>query len=221
MNFAQSSKAALAQQRANAKPPAPAVPNPYGTLYVLRGVVGCGKTTYANELCRFANLQGRFCVAESTDKYILRGMSVNQANAALAQALREIQRKTASNKIVVLETCSATFDSHNVVGVNFSRWRVIEIWVNLNRRLLQQYLAWTLRNVVQRSNALLCVSRSTLPICIRTHSAKARAIFGITQALAVETCPLSNLLQTLKPAADEYQAYLQAHKEQFAPKLLQ
>ena len=222
MNFQQSSSAALAQQAKTKVATATAVPaSPYGTLYVLRGVVGCGKTTYAQELARLAREASRYYVVEGTDKYLLQGMALKQANAALAGALRQAQSVKAANKIVILETCSEYFDSRNVLGVNFSGWHVVEVWVNFNRRLLRQYLAWTLRNVVSRNDALLTVSRSSLPTCIRTHLAKARAYYGrSTPALAFETCPLEPLLKTLKVAADEYQKHLDENKAQYAPKLV-
>ena len=53
--------------------------NVIGTLIVMRGVVGAGKTTISTELQRQIEERNYYCINEGTDKYCKTGMNVKDA----------------------------------------------------------------------------------------------------------------------------------------------
>jgi hypothetical protein len=193
-----------------------------GTLYVLQGVVGSGKTTYAKDVERQATAKGHSCIVEGVDKYVFQGMSFPEAIGRVTRALIEAQQSTEANKIVIIDTCGENFNVKKVFDVDFSNWNVVKVWVNLDRKRLRQYLAWSLRNVVRRGtdDAVLTPGRASLGKCIDVHLRKAKAHFGKqTAPLAPNTISQDALLQQLENDANEYEKFLADNKETYAAKL--
>jgi hypothetical protein len=217
-----SSSSTIVKEAAQASKPFANAVTSTGTFYLLQGVVGAGKTPYAKELQRLAAQQNRYCVVEGMDKHVMQGLPFKDAAAHVTRALLEAQQSTEPNKIVVLDTCGENFKPKDVFGVDFSGWKIVKVWVNLDRRLLRQYLAWSLRNVVRRGkdDAVLTPGKATLATCIQVHLRKTKAHFGKkTEPLAPDSTALEPLLQQLQPYADEYDKHLAANKDQYAATL--
>lgn len=207
-------------------PPAPAGPPrkaTAGTLVVLCGTVGCGKSTFAAKLQRLEEAAGKYCLVTGSDKFVAQGVSMGPpAVARVKQELTDAQfASNAAGKIVIIDACNEHFQKNNVFGVDFSNWRIERVWVNLDRARLSQYLAWSLRNVAQRKahEAVLTPGTAGLAVCIKVHLKKARALFGNkTAPIAPEHISLDALVQQISPEADEYLRYLQSNEEKYAPK---
>jgi hypothetical protein len=189
-------------------------------LVFLKGTVGCGKSTYAKKLQKLAQDKGYDCVIEGTDQYAIRGIAMKTIIGTIKRNLNGIMRKPGSKKMVIIDTCGERANQHDVFGVDFTSWLVKNIFVNYDEKQQTKYLAWSLRNVVQRgqNDAVLTVGKASLPICLDVHHKKAASLFqGVTKSYS--NIGLDDLIVQLNPMANEYAQYLEANKAQYEPSL--
>lgn len=121
-------------------------------LVIMRGTVGCGKSTLAAYIQTKYLAQGYSVYVEGTDKYCNTGMSVSKAIRVIQRNLT-LQSNNKSRTIVVIDTCG---DNKNPkpFGVDFSGYKKIEIWPNLDENNKIGYLSWSLTNVLNRKQVL-------------------------------------------------------------------
>src|SRR3989338_8572206 len=188
-----------------------------GKLIVMKGVVGCGKSTLSEKIRERVTQRGGKCWVEGTDKYCQHGEPFGSAKSKVYSSLLEAMQDSSDDKVIVLDTCGDSFKKQDVFGHNLSHWKIINVWPNLkDRRRIREYLAWSLRNVLQRQhpgtdgNYYLSPVGSDLKTCISVHLAKTRKLFGKgTTAILSEFTPSVEIaLQMLKESADTYQTYL-------------
>ena len=71
--------------------------------------------------------------------------------SAIGRVKQQLQKaaNTPGKCITIIDTCGE-FKNPNPFEVNFTDWKISEIYPNLDRSNLMGYLAWTLRNVLSR-----------------------------------------------------------------------
>lgn len=197
-----------------------------GTLVVLCGTVGCGKTTYANKLKELAEADGYYCQIEGADKYCMTGSSIQQAVQQASQALADLQSLDHPKKMVIVDACNERFKKTSLFGVNYSNWNIKRIEVNFSRPHLDDYLAWSLRNVISRQadEAVLTPDKAGISVCIEVHLKKARGNFGKKKVKSPVTdrsraYSKELVLEQINTAADRYQQFLEENALRFKVKL--
>lgn len=124
-----------------------------GTVVVLKGTVGCGKSTYSTYAKRAVEARNGKCLIVNTDVYARTGMDfVTQIIPLISSKLLEFQADECKDKVVIVDTCGDREQNKFVFNVNFSNWKFVTVYVNLDRSDPAGYLAWSLRNVLLRGN---------------------------------------------------------------------
>ena len=191
--------------------------NNTGTLIVMVGCVGSGKSTLSNKIQQELEEKGYFCINEGTDKYCKTGMSSKDAYNKISNILKNINGNENKKIVVIIDACNENFNKSNVFGVNFSNWKILKVYPNYNKSNMKGYLAWTLRNVLLRTsvkedstgNYWLNPVDTSCAICVNVHYKKASAIFGkknIEKLAYVDD--ISKVLKSIENEANNYEEYL-------------
>lgn len=187
------------------------------------GTVGCGKTTFWNEFKKNITLISGECYVEGTDKYCVKGISIENSIKFVKEALFNIVRSKSQSKliVVVIDTCGERIGSGlEAFGVRFNGWEHYEVMINLpdtSPQKIKQYLAFSLYNVLNRtapdslSTYNLNPETVDIKICIDVHTKKAKSLLGnkfINVLSNTFNYDLNLLIRELKPLAEQYHKFL-------------
>jgi len=182
-------------------------------LIVMKGTVGSGKSTFSEQLqARLLSIGTVFC--EGTDKYCIRGDNIKTACAKVHSTLMKASRYNQPVVIVIIDTCGDRFIPSNVFGVNFSDFEIFEVYPNLFENNIDGYLAWTLSNVLKRTQSLPNSNFWLNPIavppvkCMSIHFDKAYGLFGNKVNRITKKTELNEILEDIKQKALEYSEIL-------------
>ena len=107
-----------------------------------------------------------------------------QMRGAIGSVKNELRRALSvpGKCIVIIDTCGE-FKSNTPFDVDFSSWRSMEVYPNLDRNNLMGYLAWSLTNVLNRGasgNFYLCPNskpgQEGINLCKDVHRKKATSL---------------------------------------------
>lgn len=192
-------------------------PKRNGTIIFMKGVVGSGKSTYSHRIKTRIEEMGGACMIIGTDKYCKTGLSVPDAVNKIQEELSNIDTITNELLVIIIDTCGERDNADNIFGYNFRAWKKINVWVNLDKARMEQYLSWTIRNVLQRnrptfdSNHWLNPEDATVKVCTNVHASKAKALFGKKIPKLFVQCHNMNkddAISFVNTRANEYQQYL-------------
>ena len=178
-----------------------------GTIVIMKGTVGAGKTTYSAFIKQEVEKRGGVCLTVGTDKHCVRGMRVPDAIQKVREELMSVANINNDDIVVVIDTCgerSHKNNMHDVFGVNFTDWKIVNVWPNLNRSNVAGYLCWTLMNVMLRqrtavdSQYWLNPAEAGQDVCRDVHKKKAKAL-----GLLPKNSKLDNMAE-VKRMAEEY-----------------
>lgn len=156
-----------------------------GKIVVMKGVVGCGKTTLAEKIKAHVEARGGVCWVEGVDKYVNQGLDFKQAAVKASESLQEAWSSTATDKVVVIDTCGDHNNNKKFTkffDVDFRGWTRIDLTPSFDKKNVGLYLAWSLWNVLKRkrntatSNYLLNPETATVYTCVNVHQKKAQAL---------------------------------------------
>lgn len=188
-----------------------------GTVVLMRGVVGSGKTTFSMKIKERVEAAGNKCIVVGVDQYCKTGMSVPDAITKIKEELVQIDSLDAKRIVVVIDTCGDKQSSNNVFfGVDFRKWKKVNAWPNLQRTMMDEYLAWTLRNVLRRGvptetdHYYLNPANGNLNTCIQVHKTKTRSLFGKKNQyiLPEMSATMDEVMSHINDKADAYQQML-------------
>lgn len=184
-------------------------------LIIMKGTVGSGKSTYAKKIQERVEKIGGFCVNEGPDKYCKTGMHISNACSRVEQELRTALSSTNKLVVAIVDTCGErSAGTTNIFGLNFNGFTRIELMPNYNNADLEGYIAWSLRNVLNRhtpttnDNYNLNPESATVDICVNVMFKKCKALFGKRQLLRIASKTKEAILAEITPLADRYQQYL-------------
>lgn len=193
-----------------------------GTLIILKGTVGCGKTTAGEKIKKYIEDKGGYCIVEGTDKYCKDGIPIQVAISKVKYELLKIQSVNNDNLVVVIDTCGEKTNKstyNNIFGVDFTKWKIINFWPNLIKNNTKEYLAWSLRNVLNRDNSTtnrnyyLNPDDAGFNTCITVHKNKARALFGKKMSILFEGSPPKNKSEAIEKISEMADVYANLLKE--------
>lgn len=197
---------------------------------ILKGVVGAGKTTYAQRIQARVEAMGGVCVNESTDKYCKNDdkmqTAVQKVGQAIDRGIQESLKDPNRPLVVIIDTCGDSFNKSTTEFFNrdFAGWKISIVEPNFERNMVDGYLHWSLFNVLSRG-----MSSPTTPfwlnpdprgaglsVCLKVHAKKADA-FGIKPSeynkyINLKAKTREGILEELRPKYLEYQAFLDASK---------
>jgi len=194
-----------------------------GTIVVLRGSVGGGKSTYAHAAKQHVEARGGRCLIASTDFYCKQGLQMNVAVLRVEQSLRDFLNDDHKDKVAIIDTCGERWNNKLTVffNVDFAKWKQVVVYPNLQKDRgqfvnLDGYLSWSLRNVLLRhspspsDNHWLNPMDTSEQLCKDVHKKKSTALFG-GKAWKLSGGTISNL----GPHADAYAKTLQPFQFDF------
>lgn len=181
-----SGSSSLAQNSAKSYSTTSCGPNRKGTLILMKGTVGAGKTFYSNKIKNFVELNGGACIVEGMDKYSKNGLDGKTAAENVKNGLLQSNNITNSTLVVIIDVCNEQNNAKKDIffGVNFSGWKKLCYFPNYIKGKEEGYFAWTLRNVLQRgivtedSSFYLSPEKAGVNVCVDVHKKKSIAIFG-------------------------------------------
>jgi hypothetical protein len=191
-------------------------------LIVMKGTVGAGKTTYSSKLQEKIEELGATCINVGTDKYCKDGVPINQAVQMVTNEIRSVNNldPTKCNTVVVIvDTCGEKNNGNIIFDYNFNGWKKVNVFPNHNKNNLKGYLAWSLRNVLNRPNTSndskfwLNPVSAGVSTCVDVHYRKAVALFGKKNVTKVNGSVMDSVLNMIKVDADEYQKYLDEYQK--------
>ncbi len=188
-----------------------------GTLLVLRGTVGAGKSTYAHAAKQYVESKGGKCLIASTDFHCKQGKQMGMAVSLVEQSLMNFLNDDHKEKIAVIDVCNERYTNGQTMffNVDFVGWKQIVIFPNLQKDRgqfvnLDGYLAWSLRNVLQRQRPTTSDTHWLNPVdtseqlCKDVHKKKSTSLFG-GKAWKLSKATVQNL----KDQAEAYAKTLQ------------
>ena len=188
-----------------------------GNLVLLKGVVGAGKSTFAQKLQEKVTALGAICINTGTDKYAKTGMPMKQAIESVKQELKTITTVPHDKMLVVIiDTCG---DQDNVKSTssfdyNFAGWNIIRVFPNYDQSKKDQYFAWTLRNVLLRpmhnatTNYWLNPASAGVKVCVDVHTKKMQLLFGGKNKAVSTKATIPEILADIQANADVYAQFL-------------
>jgi hypothetical protein len=185
-------------------------------VIIMKGVVGCGKTTYGSHIANALKPYNAYCIGANTDKYCKTGMPMRDAVKYVERELNNLNY-TSDHQLVVaiIDTCGDKIPDNNVIfNYDFSSWTKIEIWPNFDRSDMEGYLSWSLRNVLLRTkptstdNYFLEPTTAGVDTCIQVHQTKAKALFRNVPVLLANGINRERAIAQLNNKADIYQEML-------------
>ena len=166
----------------------------------MKGVIGCGKSTWSTTIKNKVEARGGVCLIVGTDKYCKQNMSISQAIAAATQELLTIKNINNDDLVVIIDTCGEHYQNTNskIFELNFSSWTHIVLWPNLIRNELHKYLAWSLFNVLSRTHAPsvndnYCLWNNYAILCIKIHKKKTSLLFNNDRDWKFQQATIANL----------------------------
>jgi len=194
--------------------------NKKGTIIIMKGVVGSGKSTYATRIKDYIEKMDSHCFIESTDTYCKIGINISDAISRITEELLKINDITDNKPIVVIiDTCGEHNNKNNsIFGLNFTGWNKINLWPNLDRKNMEGYLSWSLRNVLQRNkpndndNFYLNPIDAGFNVCINVHKKKTTALFGkkIPSLFPIMPNTIEEAIHKINDNANTYQKWLES-----------
>ena len=186
-------------------------------VIVMKGTVGSGKSTFSEAIRKHVvgQLGGQCCVV-GTDKYCKNGMSTFSACRMVTNELTSFKQSARGQlSVIIVDTCGerSTTSSKSFFEVDFSSWRIVDFYPNLERSRLNGYFHWSLRNVLSRakpgpnSNFYLNPSAG-VSLCQMVHHRKSTALFGASYRQPTCNPHLAAAINELRPIADEYATFL-------------
>ena len=190
-----------------------------GTLILIRGTVGSGKTMYATKIQQIIENMGGICINEGIDKYCRTGILINQAISLIIQELNKIPTIDNNLLVVIIDTSDENIRSNLIFGYNFSGWNKINVSPNYNHtQNIIQYLSWSLRNVLNRSSIdnnntyWLNPIDTNISTCINVHHTKAKKLYGKKTPHITHNSKMELVMKDINQNANIYQQYLDEHK---------
>jgi hypothetical protein len=193
-----------------------------GVLVMMKGTVGAGKTTFSQKLQEKIEAKGWKCINEGVDKYCRTGMQIRDACVQVRQTFQSLNYTDCSTMVVILDTCGEpNVNYKKLFDHDFSNWSKITVTPNLKpgagTALNEQYMAWSLRNVLNRemhesdSSYWLNPYSAGVDTCVSVHAKKCKNVFGKKTKSVVPTSSSfdkSTIMDLIQKDADDYQTYL-------------
>lgn len=182
-------------------------------VVVLRGTVGCGKSSITNLLVEKLQKRGAEVIIAGTDRLCTdQGHTPKTAIGPIKAQLLAFETNPAPFKVVIVDTCGERTSS-DVFGLSFNGWKRITLFPNLDRTQLLGYLCWSLRNVLRRPPATpgcgyYLSTGAGLKVCCDVHQTKARAHFQKAMPVIPRGATIPATIALLNENADNYQRWL-------------
>lgn len=180
------------------------------------GTIGSGKSTVAKALKKAILEMGGHCVIISVDDYCSKGLDFQQAICACRDDLLDLENISNSLIVAIIDTCGeAKYRKRDTVfEIRLNGWKKINFEPNYERSRLNDYLHWTLRNVLRRSSDAACINPEVAGVdkCIEVHLTKAKGVFGkyVRGILFGNYASANEAIAQLNEKADNYESIIES-----------
>ena len=202
---------------------APTTSTSKGVVVMLRGTVGCGKSSFSRKLMeevRKMNFfkSGQHFSPDDHNKKAPQGSRPNGVNI-VRNELRAFINKPGP-LFCIIDTCGELYDEHNPQKICFDTslrdFNVIVVYPNLIESDMKGYLSFSLYNVLKRTlhspttDFYLNPVSAGFETCKRVHSDKARALFKHKFFNVSNATNLADAIKQLEPEYFRYKGSLQS-----------
>lgn len=147
----------------------------------MKGTVGAGKSTMSELIKTKVEAMGGHCLVVGTDKYMQQGFTTAQAINKIKEDMTALNDIDSDLIVLVVDTCGERAGG-NVFDIRLQNWKTLNVFPNYDKNDMKGYMAWSLRNVLNRTNVTpncyLKPGTSSVDTCIMVHTKKAKALFG-------------------------------------------
>ena len=152
----------------------------------------------------------------------LLNMSIPQGITQVGHELGKVYQVDPMKKIlIIIDTCGESTNCKKVFGHDFSKFQQVTYNPNYIATDMDGYMAWTLRNVLQRSSTStdtpfwLEPKGAGLEICLSVHLKKAQKLFGkkVQSPSKTNFITIENITAEINAAADRYALLLSSSKD--------
>ena len=177
-------------------------------ILLMRGVVGCGKTTFSTKLGEKLTENGIKYIIQGTDMYCKQGMTMSNAVNEVKNNLSNVNGN--EKNVVIIDTCGENINYNSIFGCNFNSAKKLTHFPNFNKDKKNEYLSWALYNLLSRghfsaeSNFWLTPNSVGNSKCIEILNKKSKNIWGNK----IKKFDLNTTKDSLKNDYDNYQKYL-------------
>jgi hypothetical protein len=185
-----------------------------GTVVIMKGVVGSGKSTAAHAIKSVVEARGGYCLVVGTDRHCKNDVHISNACLEVTKELESVSQCTNDDLVVVIDTCGEHFKNSLLFGINFNGWKFVTVMPNVDKTNMAGYFAWSLRNVLKRvppgpdDHYSLYPGKAGVDVCIEVHKKKAKALFSQSEFSNWRFSGAD--VDTLSGLADEYESNLSA-----------
>jgi len=185
-------------------------------LVLMAGTIGAGKTTFSAELEGAMKQKGWAVINEGTDKYVVTGLDMNQSVAAVEAKLENIKNMPDDKILVIIDTCGQSQVNPVVFGTDFSGCKMIKYYPNYNPGQKELYMAWTLRNILNRGPCSAVTpfwinpAGAGVKTCVDVHLKKAQMAIGYDKKLT-NKLTIDEIRADIDARANNYQVWLNEH----------
>ena len=178
----------------------------------MQGPVGCGKTFFSKKLKNTFELEGKPVLILSMDHYTSQGYDFKPSADMITADL-----KKSKAKIIVVDLCNDnSINLKKVFNVNLKNEHCILIRPNFtndcidNEELLEKYLCWSLKNVLQRNatDSYLNPVNTSFSKCVEVHFKKTQNLFPRSNFKNLTNLTYDEIMINIESKSNEYVNYL-------------
>lgn len=181
----------------------------------LIGITGSGKSTCAEKIKNYVEQRGGIVLIVSADKWSKQGFKGKETQSKILNEIRQFDKVKNNLKIVIMDMCNESGITTKSFGYDFSQYKDIVFYPNLNKEKFDQYEAWCLSNVLARplhtptTNYWLNPVSAGVQTCIKVHNMKASGVSRLAGVFVT-----SNFNENL--SSNQIENQIQAKANQYA-----
>lgn len=189
-------------------------------VVLMNGTVGAGKSHFSKLLKEHIEKNDGLCIVEGTDKYCRDGMQTRDAIRKVTTNIVDFSNvATEKKKYIIIDTCGENNKGTRIFDVDMSRWKIVRVFPNYMKDHLDEYLCWSLRNVMQRqlpdvtNTHYLNPVSAGVNVCVQVHMKKAMALFSGRAKGLVQQIPstVGEIIKILDGRANTYAQLLETN----------
>jgi hypothetical protein len=189
----------------------------------LQGTVGSGKTTSSEIITNIVENLGNTCFTISTDRHMINGCTnfscaISRTKEDIRNIMKSIQDKSILTKyiVVIIDTCGDRKNDSTFFDYSFSDWEIYWFRPNFEQTKINNYLCWSLRNVLNRTESNINSNYYLNPTskftdynkCVKIHLKKAKLIFDNSINKITNKINLEDILNDIEQRSSIYQDFL-------------
>lgn len=205
---------------------------PKKILIQLVGITGSGKSTFAEYIKTKVEEMNGSCYIVSSDNYDKKKLPKKQKTFTINTEIKDFDRvqneltfgRSRNNfKVIVVDLCNENGTQNHVFSYDLSHYREIKLFPNLIKEKFEDYVYWSLRNILQRQKSspdtlyYLNPIDASSKVCITVHNNKMKGLARFLRLRPIRDfdCDISKeeIMAIIDAKASEYASNLESYED--------